>query len=146
MGMQVMNVDTCTCPRCTPAPAAVQLPEVAGGGATLVPFAPLPPPPPPTTAYLDADWTQAPPAAGTDDQTPTLAVVNQPLVTAGLGVTNQPLTTAALAVEPDATQPQAVATNPATVATPARPQPQLQLVRVGTPFANAIGFTNPFLG
>jgi hypothetical protein len=75
----------------------------------------LPPPMPGTTAYANAVWTLAPPPAGTDD----LLGAAPPLpLPPHLTMTELP---------------------------PVVRRPPLPIVRVGTPFVDAIGFRNPFL-
>lgn len=75
----------------------------------------LPPPMPGTAIYVNAVWTLPPPPAGTDDLQ-------------GL----------------DAILPTPPFVNP-TDTPPLITQPLLPIVRVGTPFVDAIGFRNPFL-
>lgn len=112
MALEVTQVDTCTCPWCTAPTAAPFIPEIAGG----TPHPLLPPPMPPTNAYDGADWTTAPPVAGTDDTMVAAAAVT-PLV--------------------GTPAPTIVATTPRPV--------EVIPANVGTPFADAIGFDNPFL-
>ncbi len=144
----VTGVPGCTCPRCIafampiaprPAVAIAAAPTAVGGGAggpapipapTLQPTVPGVAPhefwdratPPPIEGFIEGRFAAGP-------------VANQQTVVPPMGTQPGTVTIPPQPVEPTPT-----------VTFPIVPQPEVQIVRVGTPLADVIGFPgNPFL-